>query len=160
MKDTNMSWIKVSGSAQRYQNTETGETLSRRQFDKRYGSLSQDGFTSYEARQKAADVLREKGGAAKAVANERGLSREARNIRESWKRNAEKSGLDTRIRKNGNFQAFKSEIKSIEQSQADLLKRFGGDKRAANTEYKKQKLDTYLKFGLISRNDYDHYMGV
>lgn len=33
-----MSWVRVGGSARRYRNTETGEELSRRQYQKRMGN--------------------------------------------------------------------------------------------------------------------------
>ena len=36
-----------------YTNVLTGETISRRQYDKRFGVLFESGFNSYEARQKA-----------------------------------------------------------------------------------------------------------
>lgn len=47
----------VSGADNRtkgYIDTATGEYLSRRQFDKKYGVLFDQGFTSYEQRQKTA----------------------------------------------------------------------------------------------------------
>jgi hypothetical protein len=156
-----MAWVRLPGSANRYRDTETGEELSRRQFDRRYGSLAQQGFTSYEQRQRISEQLREKGGAAKSVANERGLSRETRNIRESWKRQSEKYGLEARIRGNREYQAWKTEIQDIERWYQQQSKKaaLSSERAELQREYKQQRLDTYLKFGLISQGDYDKYMG-
>lgn len=46
-------WQKEKGSANRYINTDTGETISRRQYDRTYGVLKKQGFTSYEQREKS-----------------------------------------------------------------------------------------------------------
>lgn len=48
-----MSWQKQKGSSNRYINSETGETISRRQYDRTYGVLQKQGFTSYEQREKS-----------------------------------------------------------------------------------------------------------
>jgi len=47
-------WVPVGGSSRRYINRRTGQTISRRQYDRRYGTLRRQGFTSYEAKAKAA----------------------------------------------------------------------------------------------------------
>lgn len=48
------SWRRIAG--RRFQNIDTGETISRRQFDKRYGILARENFPSYEAKAKATPV--------------------------------------------------------------------------------------------------------
>jgi len=47
-------WVPLGGSSRQYRNTITGEVISRRQYDKLYGTLGRQGFTSYEAKAKAA----------------------------------------------------------------------------------------------------------
>jgi len=47
-------WVPLGGSSRRYRNRLTGEIISRRQYDKRYGTLSRQGYSSYEAKAKAA----------------------------------------------------------------------------------------------------------
>jgi hypothetical protein len=47
-------WQPLGGSSRRYRNRLTGEVISRRQYDKRVGNLGRQGFTSYEAKAKAA----------------------------------------------------------------------------------------------------------
>jgi len=47
-------WVPVGGSSRRYRNRRTGETISRRLYDKRFGNLRRQGFGSYEAKAKAA----------------------------------------------------------------------------------------------------------
>lgn len=47
-----MAWIKLPGKASRYKQTDTGEEISRRQFDKLYGRLAAQGFTSNEKQAK------------------------------------------------------------------------------------------------------------
>jgi hypothetical protein len=46
-------WVPLGGTSRRYQNRRTGEIISRRQYDKRYGLLRRQGFRSYEAKAKA-----------------------------------------------------------------------------------------------------------
>ena len=41
-------WVRLSGAARNYQNTETGEVLSRRQYDQRFGRLAKAGIKSNE----------------------------------------------------------------------------------------------------------------
>lgn len=41
-------WQAQGGKSRNFINVQTGETISRRQFDKRYGALAKGGFTSYE----------------------------------------------------------------------------------------------------------------
>lgn len=53
-KDPNSPWINVGPkSARRKLNTQTGEELSRRQYEKKYDRLKNLGFTSFEAQAKA-----------------------------------------------------------------------------------------------------------
>jgi len=47
-------WQPLGGSSRRYRNRITGEIISRRQYDRRFGNLARQGFTSYEAKAKAA----------------------------------------------------------------------------------------------------------
>jgi len=47
-------WVPLGGSSRQYRNAITGDVISRRQYDKLYGALSRQGFTSYEAKAKAA----------------------------------------------------------------------------------------------------------
>jgi len=47
-------WEPLGGSSRRYRNKITGQVISRRQYDKLYGTLGRQGFTSYEAKAKAA----------------------------------------------------------------------------------------------------------
>ena len=44
-------WKRVSG--RRFENERTGEVISRRQYDKRYGALARGGFGSYEQKARA-----------------------------------------------------------------------------------------------------------
>lgn len=45
-----MAWVRIPGdSKRRYRNTETGETISRRQYDEKYGRLAKQGLKSNEA---------------------------------------------------------------------------------------------------------------
>jgi len=46
-------WVPLGGTTRRYRNVRTGEEISRRQYDKRYGTLAREGFTSYERKAKA-----------------------------------------------------------------------------------------------------------
>lgn len=46
-------WTAQGGLSRNFVNDLTGEKISRRQFDKRYGNLAKQGFTSYEAKAKA-----------------------------------------------------------------------------------------------------------
>lgn len=48
-----MAWIRLPGKASRYRQTDTGEEISRRQFDRHYGRLAAQGFRSNEAQAKA-----------------------------------------------------------------------------------------------------------
>jgi hypothetical protein len=41
-------WRRVPGSARNYENIKTGEVLSRRQYEKQFGSLARRGVTSFE----------------------------------------------------------------------------------------------------------------
>ncbi|MHB1222395.1 MAG: hypothetical protein ACYC0J_10405 [Gammaproteobacteria bacterium] len=45
------NWARLPG--RRFQNTKTGEIISRRQYDKQYGRLAEKGFSSNEAQAKA-----------------------------------------------------------------------------------------------------------
>ena len=47
------TWKPLGGKSRKFRNLSTGEEISRRQFDRRYGSLSKGGFTSYEKKAKA-----------------------------------------------------------------------------------------------------------
>lgn len=47
------AWTAQGGLSRNFVNDLTGEKISRRQFDKRYGNLAKQGFTSYEAKAKA-----------------------------------------------------------------------------------------------------------
>jgi len=47
-------WLPLGGSSRQYRNRLTGEVISRRQYDRRFGNLSRQGFGSYEAKAKAA----------------------------------------------------------------------------------------------------------
>jgi hypothetical protein len=47
-------WVPLGGSSRRFINCRTGQIISRRQYDKRYGNLRRQGYRSYEAKAKAA----------------------------------------------------------------------------------------------------------
>lgn len=47
-----MAWQRLPGAARNYFDTETGEIISRRQYDKLYGALKKAGLSSYEAKAK------------------------------------------------------------------------------------------------------------
>lgn len=49
-------WIAKGGLSRNFVNVVTGETISRRQFDKRYGALKIGGFTSYEKKAAASSA--------------------------------------------------------------------------------------------------------
>jgi len=46
-------WQPLGGTSRRFQNEKTGETISRRQYDERFGKLKKQGFSTYEAKAKA-----------------------------------------------------------------------------------------------------------
>lgn len=46
-------WIRETGSARRYRNTETGESISRRQYDQRFGRIAEQGFRTNEEQARA-----------------------------------------------------------------------------------------------------------
>lgn len=46
-------WKSLGGSTRQFVNTETGERLSRRQYDKQFGALAKAGQRSYESKAKA-----------------------------------------------------------------------------------------------------------
>lgn len=50
-------WVPLGGKSRRYRNEQTGETISRRQYDERYGRLKRQGYRSNEA-QRAARIAR------------------------------------------------------------------------------------------------------
>ena len=52
-------WIALGGKSRNFFNAATGETLSRRQFDKKFGALAKGGFASYE-KKAAASVEEER----------------------------------------------------------------------------------------------------
>ncbi len=54
MADTMSEWRRVPGKARNYVNSRTGEVISRRQYDKLEGTLSKQGFKSYEQKAKVA----------------------------------------------------------------------------------------------------------
>jgi hypothetical protein len=92
------------------------------------------------------------------AAKSSGISDAVQGYRDSWRRNAEKQGLDTRIRGNVDYQNFRRELQDLDRSRADLLKTMG--KKAGQKEYKKQYSDIYLKYGLITDAQYKKYLGV
>ncbi len=47
-----LDWKRLSGKARRYQNNRTGEIISRRQFDERYGRLAKQGLKTNEQQAK------------------------------------------------------------------------------------------------------------
>jgi len=47
-------WQPLGGLSRQYRNRITGEIISRRQYDRRFGNLARQGFTSYESKAKAA----------------------------------------------------------------------------------------------------------
>ncbi|MHB8387509.1 MAG: hypothetical protein ACYDAO_09345 [Thermoplasmataceae archaeon] len=53
-------WKPLGGKSRNFQNTKTGEVISRRQYDKRFGSLAKTGFTTYENKARAAKIVNEK----------------------------------------------------------------------------------------------------
>lgn len=85
------------------------------------------------------------------------ISGDVQNIRDSWRRNAEKQGVDIRIRGNTDYQNFKRELQDLEKSRESLYNSLG--KRQGRNEYKEQHLNIYLKYGLITQGQYDKYMG-
>lgn len=46
-------WVRLPGTARLYHNVRTGETLSRRQYDNRYGRIARSGFATEYAQKKA-----------------------------------------------------------------------------------------------------------
>jgi len=46
-------WVPLGGSTRRYRNVRTGEEISRRRYDKLYGTLAREGYSSYERKAKA-----------------------------------------------------------------------------------------------------------
>jgi hypothetical protein len=94
----------------------------------------------------------------RAAAKSSGISRDVQDIRNSFRKQADKYGLDTKIRGNAEYQKFKQELQDLQKSYPDLLKSLG--KQRGRDEYQLQRIDIYLKFGLISKADYDKYKGV
>src|SRR6185437_6593596 len=48
-------WVRVPGSERQYRNVRTGEVLSRRQYDSKYGRIARSGFHK-EYQQKKAEA--------------------------------------------------------------------------------------------------------
>jgi hypothetical protein len=46
-------FVRIPGKSRRYRNTENGQVISRRQYDRLYGSLAEGGFSSYEKKAKS-----------------------------------------------------------------------------------------------------------
>jgi hypothetical protein len=45
-------WLPLGGTSRRFVNTKTGETISRRQYDVKYGALKKERLSSYEQKAK------------------------------------------------------------------------------------------------------------
>ncbi len=52
-KKTNSDWQPLGGTSRNFLNTKTGQILSRRQYDKQFGTLAKQGFKSYQQKAKA-----------------------------------------------------------------------------------------------------------
>jgi hypothetical protein len=131
----------LPGSARRVL-TPTGDTISRRQAENIDAQAR--GYASKEQQRETARAS--------------GISGAIQDIRDSWRRNAEKQGLNTRIRGNTDYQNFKRELRDLDRSRQDLLSTMG--KREGQREYQRQRLDTYLKYNLITDAQYKKYLGV
>lgn len=86
-----------------------------------------------------------------------GISRFSSEIRESYVKNARNMGLSTAIRGNKDYQFFRQEIRDIEKQKAFLQSSLG--KLEGGREYARQRIETYYKFGLISDEQKDKYLG-
>jgi len=122
--------------------TPAGELISRRQAEKIDAQLR--GFATKEEQRAASGTS--------------GISSEEQAYRASWRKQAALYGLDTRIRENTQYQMFRQEWQDLKKSIPDLVKSLG--KQQGGMEYERQRLDIFLKFGLISAADYDRYKGV
>jgi hypothetical protein len=131
------------GSHSRTVVTPDGERISRRQAENIASQLA--GHSSLSAQRRAGGLRS-------------GISDEERENRNSWRKNAEAQGLDARIKGNADYKLFNQELKQVDKSQQHLIKSLG--KQAGGEEYKKQRLDVYLKFGLITKTQYNAYRGV
>lgn len=74
-------------------------------------------------------------------------------IQESWKRNAVKTGKDTKIRGNADYKAFRKQIEKQQQILRQVEKGF-----TTRKDYVKGRLKIYLNFGLIDQEAYDAYL--
>ncbi len=54
------NFVPLGGKSRNYKNTKTGEIISRRQYDKQYGSLAKTGFKTYEDKARAAKIIDER----------------------------------------------------------------------------------------------------
>lgn len=54
------NFVPLGGKSRNYQNTKTGEIISRRQYDKRFGSLAKTGFKTYEDKARASKIIDER----------------------------------------------------------------------------------------------------
>jgi hypothetical protein len=121
--------------------TPTGDIISRRQAEKIDAQAR--GHPDKEAQRATAGS---------------GLSNAERGYRDSWRRNAEKQGLETRIRGNADYQNFKRELRDLERTRTDLINSMG--KNAGRKEYQKQFSDIYLRYGLITDAQYKKYVAL
>ena len=146
----NADWIREPGaSTRRYVNSTTGEIISRRQYDERYGRLAQQGIATNEAQAKASPTkLRESrpargrpanrdwynyGKNLKPIKSKRGGYREGRrfvfpfNNSHRWYYDKERKELDSFIR-------GLKDNKNIFSLWSQLDYSYDGDKRAVNMQ--------------------------
>ena len=53
-------YIPLGGKSRNFKNIKTGEIISRRQYDKKFGSLAKTGFKTYEDKARAAKIIDER----------------------------------------------------------------------------------------------------
>jgi hypothetical protein len=123
--------------------TPAGELISRRQAENIAAQLA--GHSTLSAQRRAGGLRS-------------GISDEERSSRASWRRTSEAQGLDARIRGNADYKLFAQELKQVDGSKQHLINTLG--KRAGRDEFLKQRLDVYLKHGLITRAQYNSYRGL
>jgi hypothetical protein len=89
----------------------------------------------------------------KHAAKQQAFKPETLNIRESFKKNAQAKGLDSKIRGNDTYKQFKKQLQKVDKLLGKLDK--GGISRK---QYVQKRLTVYLGAGLISQAEYDAYL--
>lgn len=126
----------------------TGESISRRKYDDI--AAKDSGFDTAQQRR---DVQRH------STAYTKGRSpaqRESDAIKESWRTNATRRGISPRIKDNAEYQEFRLRMKDHNAAYGQYVKDYGKD--GGRKEWRRERLDIFLYFDLISDEEYETYL--